>query len=213
MANLELSEIRQAKTQLMLRQARRDPPAGKGKGITRQHNPGRNITGVAKPVSGPGAVFVPQQRQRHVRPTHLAVNSRPVRNRTLIHRYIGRRRKQQRLEPSVVQFARQRPAQAGPLRPLQVFADRPLAQPQTLANRTLRQPVAQPQTQNLAYLPHRHSLTRHLDPLLLGKGPTLPSVEDRQRKRPEAAVSSVIMITGTDDHDPPERMITIHRNQ
>jgi hypothetical protein len=26
-----------------------------------------------------------------------------------------------------------------------------------------------------------------------------------------AAVTSVIMITGTDDHDPPECMITIHR--
>ncbi|MGH8257015.1 MAG: hypothetical protein ACRET0_12470 [Steroidobacteraceae bacterium] len=71
--------------------------------------------------------------------------------------------------------------------------------------------MAQPQPQNLAYLPHRHSLTRHLDPLLLGKGSTLPSVEDCQRERPDAAVTSVIMITGTDDHDPPECMIMIHR--
>jgi hypothetical protein len=47
--------------------------------------------------------------------------------------------------------------------------------------------------------------------LLPGKGPTLPSVEDCQRKRPGAAVSSVIMITGTGDHDPLEGMITIHR--
>jgi hypothetical protein len=47
--------------------------------------------------------------------------------------------------------------------------------------------------------------------LLLGKGPTLPSVEDCQRERPDAAVTSVIMITGTDDHDPPECMIMIDR--
>jgi hypothetical protein len=47
--------------------------------------------------------------------------------------------------------------------------------------------------------------------LLLGKGSTLPSVEDCQRKRPGAAVTGVIMITGTDDHDPPDCMITIDR--
>jgi hypothetical protein len=80
-----------------------------------------------------------------------------------------------------------------------------------LADRPLRQPVTKSQPQNISYFPHRHSLTRHVGPLLPGKGPTLPSVEDCQRKRPGAAVSSVIMITGTGDHDPLERMITIHR--
>ena len=71
--------------------------------------------------------------------------------------------------------------------------------------------MAQPQPQNLPYLPHRHSLARHPDPLLLGKGPTLPSVEDCQRKYSKLAVAGVIMITGTEDHDPPEPMITIKR--
>jgi hypothetical protein len=47
--------------------------------------------------------------------------------------------------------------------------------------------------------------------LLLGKGPTLPSVEDCQRKRSKLAVTGVIMITGTDDQDPPELMIRIKR--
>jgi hypothetical protein len=47
--------------------------------------------------------------------------------------------------------------------------------------------------------------------LLLGKGSTLPSVEDCQRERPGTAVASVIMITGTGDHDPLECLITIHR--
>jgi hypothetical protein len=46
---------------------------------------------------------------------------------------------------------------------------------------------------------------------LPGKGPTLPPVEDCQRKRPGAAASNVIIITGTGDHDPLERMITIYR--
>jgi hypothetical protein len=55
-------------------------------------------------------------------------------------------------------------------------------------------------------LPHRHSLARHLVPLLLRKETTLPSVEDCQRQRPATAVTSVIMITGT------ETVITIDRS-
>jgi hypothetical protein len=47
--------------------------------------------------------------------------------------------------------------------------------------------------------------------LLLGKGPTLPSVENCQSPRLAAAVTRVIMITGLADHDHMECMITIHR--
>jgi len=36
-------------------------------------------------------------------------------------------------------------------------------------------------------------------------------VEDCQCKQPDAAILSVIMITGTGDHDRLECMITIHR--
>jgi hypothetical protein len=46
--------------------------------------------------------------------------------------------------------------------------------------------------------------------LLHGKGPRLPSVEDCQRQRPRLRLPALIMITGTDDHDPPEIMITIN---
>jgi hypothetical protein len=69
--------------------------------------------------------------------------------------------------------------------------------------------VAQSQPQDLTYLSHRQSLAWHPDPLLLGKRSKLPSVEDCQRPRSEHAISSVIMITGTDDHVPLEPMITI----
>jgi hypothetical protein len=49
------------------------------------------------------------------------------------------------------------------------------------------------------------------DPLLLSKRSTLPSVEDCQRPAVRKRHSSVIMITGTNDHVPPEMMITIGR--
>ena len=65
-----------------------------------------------------------------------------------------------------------------------VAVHRSLAQPQALRHRPLRQPLAQPQPQHLAYLPHRQSLARHSGPLLLGKGSALPMVEDCQQQRP-----------------------------
>jgi len=46
--------------------------------------------------------------------------------------------------------------------------------------------------------------------LLLGKGPTLPVVERLSAARQRTALPNAIMITGTDDHDPPEIMITIN---
>jgi hypothetical protein len=67
------------------------------------------------------------------------------------------------------------------------------------------------QPQKLAYLSHRQSLAWHLDPLLLGKRSTLPSVEDCQRQPNGAVISGMIGITGTDDRDPPECMIGIER--
>jgi hypothetical protein len=69
------------------------------------------------------------------------------------------------------------------------------------------------QAQKLAYLSHRQSLTRHLDPLLLGKRSKLPSVEDRQRRRSAIVTSGMIRITGNGDRDPTESMIRIKRNE
>jgi hypothetical protein len=67
------------------------------------------------------------------------------------------------------------------------------------------------QPQKLTYLSHRQSLTRHLDPLLLGKGPTLPLVEDCQRQPSGAVISAMIGITGIDDRDQTEGMIRIEQ--
>ena len=53
---------------------------------------------VAEPVGCRRAVFLPQQRQRHVRPPQIAMHRGPVRDRALIGRHIRQRRKQQRLE-------------------------------------------------------------------------------------------------------------------
>jgi hypothetical protein len=126
--------------------------------------------GITKPVQRRSAVFFPQQCQRHVRPPPLAMNGRPVRNRALIRRHVRRRWKQHRFKLNIVEPTGQRPAETGPRCPLQIFMHRALAQPQAMTNRALRQPAAKPQSQNLAYLPHRQSLARHLDPLVLGKG-------------------------------------------
>jgi hypothetical protein len=49
--------------------------------------------------------------------------------------------------------------------------------------------------------------------LLLDKGPTLPVVERLSADGQRTALPNAIMITGTDDHDPPETMIAMKRNQ
>jgi hypothetical protein len=67
------------------------------------------------------------------------------------------------------------------------------------------------QPQKLTYFPHRHSLARHLDPLLLGKSSKLPVVEDCQRQPSGTVISGMIRIAGMGDHDPPECMIRIER--
>jgi len=60
------------------------------------------------------------------------------------------------------------------------------------------------QPQKLSYLSHRQSLAWHIDPSLLGKRSTLPSVEDCQRQPNGAVISGMIGITGISDRDPPE---------
>src|SRR5262245_22939750 len=79
MVNLELSEIRQAKTLLMLRQAHRDLPAGKGNNVTRAHKPGRKVTRVAIAARMALDILVPQHRKRHVLALHLTMQLSPVR--------------------------------------------------------------------------------------------------------------------------------------
>ena len=60
---------------------------------------------VAEPVGRRRAVFLPQQRQRHVRPPQIAMHGGPVRDRALIGRHIRQRRKQQRLELRVINLS------------------------------------------------------------------------------------------------------------
>src|SRR4029077_10372444 len=102
-----------------------------------------------------------------------------------------------------------------------------LAQPQALGNRALRQLAGKPQSQNFPDLAHRHSLGRHLVPLLFGKGASLPSVENCRRRGPLYLHFALIPITesvitfdrnqrsrstGLGDHLPPESVITFDRN-
>jgi hypothetical protein len=178
------------------------------------HNSGRNITGVAEAVLGarPAAVFLPQQRERHVRPTQFAMHHRPVRHRPMLARHIRRRRIEQRFQLRVVEPVRQRPVQPRQPGPAQIGVHRTDAQPQAGTDRPLAQPLREPLAQHLAYLPHRQSLARHSDPLLLGKGSALPMVEDCRQQRPTVAPQIAFMITGTGVHDRPESAFRINWN-
>src|SRR5262252_6079993 len=87
-----------------------------------------------------------------------------------------------------------------------------LAQPQALGDRPLRQLARIPQPQNFSDLAHRQSLGWHPIPLLLGKGTSLPSVENCRRRRLLHPHLGLITITRIDDHDRPESVITFDRN-
>jgi len=68
---------------------------------------------IAEAVGAAGAVLLPQQRQRHVRTTQLAMHPAPIGHRTLIGGDAGGRRKQQRFEPRLVEIIGQWPGDAG----------------------------------------------------------------------------------------------------
>src|SRR5262252_6511144 len=55
------------------------------------------------------------------------------------------------------------------------------------------------------------SLSAGIPSPLLGKGTSLPSVENCRRRRPLHPHFGLITITGIDDHDRPESVITFHR--
>jgi hypothetical protein len=167
--------------------------------------------GVAEPVGRAGPVLLPQQRQGHIGTVQLAMHPSPVGHRALIAGDRRRRREQQRLQLRVLDRLRQRPGEPGGARPAQIAVHRPLAEPQALGNRPLRQPAGKPQSQHFSDLAHRQSLGRHPVPLLLGKRRRLPSVENRRRRGPLHPHEIQIMITESDDHDRPESVITFHR--
>ena len=167
--------------------------------------------GIPEPVGCAGAVLLPKQRQGHIGAAQLAMHPGPVGHRALIRGDRRRRREQQRFQLLVIEICGQGPAHAGGAGPAEIAAHRPLAQPQALRNPTLRQLAGKPQSQNFADLAHRHSLGRHLVPLLFGKGTSLPSVEDCRRRGPLYPYVGLITITKIDDHLRPESAITFHR--
>jgi hypothetical protein len=129
----------------------------------------------------------------------------PVGHWPLIRGDRRRWREQQRLELHVIEIFGQWPAHSGGAGPAEIAAHRSLAQPQALGNRALRQLAGKPQSQNFPDLAHRHSLGRHLVPLLFGKGASLPSVENCRRRGPLYLHFALIPIT--------ESVITFDRNQ
>jgi hypothetical protein len=135
----------------------------------------------------------------------------PVGHRALVRGDRRRRREQQHLELHVIELCGQRPAHSGGAGPAEIAAHRSLAQPQALGNRALRQLAGKPQSQNFADLAHRHSLGRHLVPLLFDKGASLPLVEDCRRRELLYPHIGLITIAGIDDHVRPESVITLHR--
>jgi len=125
--------------------------------------------GIAEPVRRSRAILLPQQGQRHVGSAQLPVHPHPVRHRAAVHRNVRHGREQQRLQPLVVEPVRQRPAQPRPPCPAHVAVHRAQTQSQALRNHALRQTLSEVQPQDLTYVPHRHSLTWHPCPLLLGR--------------------------------------------
>ncbi len=89
-------------------------------------------------VIGRANALLPQQRHGDVRSPQLAMYMPPIRDRPLVCRHLGQRRKQQRLQPVVVQTVRQRPRQLGPPGPPHIAVYRAKAEPQALGNHSLR---------------------------------------------------------------------------
>ncbi len=94
---------------------------------------------IAEAVGVCAAILLPQQHQRDVRASQLAMYERPIRLRTLVAGQIGGRRIQAVLELDIViQLRWQRPGQAGAAGSVEVLADRALGQPQAAGNGALR---------------------------------------------------------------------------
>ena len=104
-----------------------------------------------------GAIFLPQQRQRHARPLELTVDRRPV--RLCLDKTAGAadRVEQQCFQLSVRHLRSKGPGKRGPFNPLQILVGRAL--PDAKARRDLpgRQ-SAGVQPQRFSDLPHRQSL-------------------------------------------------------
>jgi hypothetical protein len=166
--------------------------------------------GIAEAVGCARAVLLPQQRQRHIGTSQLAMHPAPIRHRPLLGGDPRERRKQQRFERRVIDILGQRPGDTGRPRPAQIARHRALAQPQAGRDRPLRQLCRKTQPQYISDLAHRQSLGRHLVPprqrgrAYLRLRTVSGCRELRHRARP-------ITTTGFGDHLRPESVITFHR--
>ena len=87
----------------------------------------------------------------------------PVGFGTLVRREIGQWWEEPRLEPIVViEFGRQRPAQAALAGAPEVFADRALSEAQAARDGVLRQTGGMAEAQQLTKMAHGQSLGRHV---------------------------------------------------
>ncbi len=128
---------------------------------------------VAVAVRMLGAVFLPEQQQRHAAATQLGMNVVPVRHRPRRRRHVeAGRREQPPLQLGVVDLGRHRPGDPDHRRPPQILADRRVPDPDRARDRPHARAARILQPQNLSNFPHRQSLGWHRVPL--GRRTTLP---------------------------------------
>jgi hypothetical protein len=148
---------------------------------------------IAEPVGRRRAVFLPQQRQRYVRPPQIAMHRGPVRDRALVGRDIRQQRKQQRFETGIVQRFRQRPGQTRAAVAAEVVADRRLTQPQAICDNALWELLLPSQPQKLAYLVAMQRPDK-LRVLIPGDGPASEFYYDGKSMMAYAPVENLVAI-------------------
>ena len=134
----------------------------------RRQPPGPATVEIAKPAVAVthgmnGAVFLPEQRQRHTRALELAVDRRPVRLRLNKAAGAADRVEQPRFQLGFRHLRRKRPRERGPFNPLQILTGRALPDAEARRDLTGRQ-SAGVKPQRFSDLPHRQTLHAPLCP-------------------------------------------------
>src|SRR6516165_6968102 len=125
----------------------------------------RAEAGIAVAVGMLGAMFFPQNHQRHAAALKFFVHFRPIGQRLRRPLVEARRRKQKPFQLGVADFWRDRPRDPDHLGTVHVLANGRLANAGCLAHLTYAQPQLMCQPQHLTDLPHRHSHPGHRLPL------------------------------------------------
>jgi len=113
--------------------------------------------GVAVAVGMGGAIFLPQQRQRHALAFQLPGDQCKIRLALIAGRTAGTAEQQPLKRHVIVMGWRQRPRQTGLPRPQQIGRYRRLADLQPFRNLAHRQTLFMGQAQDRAYIPHCRS--------------------------------------------------------